>query len=96
MTAPRQTTLADDRLRQVHAAYVHKVNSLVTTGDDDLVIELAHAFDEETAGSARSLRAGRPGRVGTLARNSLARFDRYTLDVFNAGSPYRSRDDRSA
>jgi hypothetical protein len=93
MTEPRQTTLADDRLRQVHAAYVHKVNSLVTTGDDDLVIELAHAFDEETAGSARPLRAGGPGRVSTLARNSLARFDRYTLDVFNAPNPYRA--DRS-
>jgi hypothetical protein len=89
MTAPRQTTLADDRLRDVHAAYVHKVNSLVATGDDDLALELAHAFSEEADGSARSLRAERPGRVSSFARNSLARFDRYTLDVFNAGTPTR-------
>jgi hypothetical protein len=33
-------------------------------------------------------------RMGRVTRSSLARFDRYTLDVFNAGSPYRS--DRSA
>jgi hypothetical protein len=36
----------------------------------------------------------RLGRMSRLTRSSLNRFDRYTLDVFNAGSPYRS--DRSA
>ena len=36
----------------------------------------------------------RLGRVGRVTRSSLYRLDRYTLDVFNAGSPYRS--DRSA
>ncbi len=41
-------------------------------------------------------RGGRPpGRVGRFTRRSLERFDRYTLDVFNAGTPYRSQDDRS-
>ncbi|SOE02896.1 hypothetical protein [Blastococcus haudaquaticus] len=39
---------------------------------------------------------GRTTRLGRLTRESLQRFDRYTLDVFNAGSPYRARDDRSA
>lgn len=34
--------------------------------------------------------AGRFRRMGRITRNSLNRFDRYTLDVFNAGSPYRS------
>jgi hypothetical protein len=36
----------------------------------------------------------RLARMGRITRSSLNRFDRYTLDVFNAGSPYRS--DRSA
>jgi len=36
----------------------------------------------------------RLGRMGRITRSSLNRFDRYTLDVFNAGSGYRS--DRSA
>ena len=36
----------------------------------------------------------RLGRMSRITRSSLDRFDRYTLDVFNAGSPYRS--DRSA
>ena len=40
----------------------------------------------------------RPGqaasRIGRFTRNSLERFDRYTLDVFNAGVPSRSGDDR--
>ena len=37
-----------------------------------------------------------PGRVGRFTRRSLERFDRYTLDVFNAGVPYRAGDDPSA
>ena len=32
----------------------------------------------------------RLSRMGRITRSSLDRFDRYTLDVFNAGSPYRS------
>jgi hypothetical protein len=35
----------------------------------------------------------RLARMSRITRSSLNRFDRYTLDVFNAGSPYRS--DRS-
>jgi len=42
-------------------------------------------------------RPGRPTtRLGRITRSSLDRFDRYTLEVFNAGSPYRSLDERSA
>lgn len=41
-------------------------------------------------------RPGRSTRLGRVTRASLQRFDRYTLDVFNAGTPLRSRDDRSA
>ena len=36
----------------------------------------------------------RLGRMSRITRSSLDRLDRYTLDVFNAGSTYRS--DRSA
>ena len=33
-------------------------------------------------------------RMGRLTRRSLDRFDRYTLDVFNPGHPYRPHADR--
>jgi hypothetical protein len=45
----------------------------------------------------RSRRAGGrpPGQAGTrlgrFTRTSLRRFDRYTLDVFNPGAPYRPK-----
>ncbi|MGY1804556.1 hypothetical protein ACI78T_14850 [Blastococcus sp. SYSU D00922] len=95
-----------DRLVRMHAAYVHKVNAVVGSGNDDLAHELAQSFDEETGAPTRThadrRTAGRrtpgrgdagrrPGRVGSLARRSLQRFDRYTLDVFNAGTPSRER-----
>lgn len=104
LPAPAPATGSSERLVRMHAAYVHKVNAVVGSGNDDLAHELAQSFDEESAkhptGDRRS--AGRrtpgrrdtgrrPGRVGSLARRSLARFDRYTLDVFNAGTPSRER-----
>ena len=67
------------------------------------------ASSRETAGARRAVGRRTPtrgqggrrpeadtrlGRMGRITRSSLNRFDRYTLDVFNAGSPYRS--DRSA
>jgi hypothetical protein len=30
-------------------------------------------------------------RIGRFTRSPLARFDRYTLEVFNPGAPYRTR-----
>ena len=108
--APAPAQDPSDRLVRMHAAYVHKVNAVVAAGDDDLAHELADAFDQESGderavkGDRRSAgrhvpgrgRGGRPpGRVGRFTRRSLERFDRYTLDVFNAGVPYRSVDDRS-
>ena len=109
-TAP--TPGADDRLVRMHAAYVSKANALVEAGRDELTAELAADFAAESGhasqGTRRSAGRGAPGRgedgrrpgrtarLGGLTRTSLRRFDRYTLDVFNAGSPYRSRDDRSA
>jgi hypothetical protein len=39
-------------------------------------------------------RPGRTARLGRLTRTSLRRFDRYTLEVFNAGTPYRSGNRR--
>ena len=35
-------------------------------------------------------------RMGRLTRRSLEGLDRYTLDVFNPGPPFRTRPDRSA
>ena len=108
-TAPAQGS--PDRLVLMHAAYVHKVNAVVAAGNDDLALELAASYEEESTGSVKAhadrRSAGRhtpgrgqdgrrPGRVGSFTRRSLERFDRYTLDVFNAGAPYRSREDRQA
>ena len=36
----------------------------------------------------------RLGTMGRFTRGSIERFDRYTLEVFNAGTSYRTRDDR--
>jgi hypothetical protein len=109
--APAPAQDRSDRLVRMHAAYVHKVNAVVAAGNDDLAHELAASFDEESASGhgakADRRSAGRhtpgrgrggrpPGRVSRFTRRSLERFDRYTLDVFNAGVPDRSGDDRSA
>lgn len=89
------------RMVRMQAAYAQKVNSLVDAGRDDLVPELSDAFAAETATIRRDAGRRTPtrnprgrGPGGGRLRRSLRRFDRYTLDVFNAGSPYRS--DRSA
>ena len=36
----------------------------------------------------------RPAPIATRARAWLRRFDAYTLEVFNAGTPVRPRPDR--
>ena len=104
-TAPRPG--AGDVLPRMHAAYVHKVNSVVGADRDGLALELAEAFATESAVAGQPDRARRtPGRgtpsrngsgrppgsartrlrrVSGFTRRSLDRFDRYTLDVFNAG-----------
>jgi hypothetical protein len=98
----------NDRIVRMHAAYLHKANSLVEAGRDDLAHELAESFAEESAGASAGTRraAGRrtptrdqggrrpegDNRLGRLTRRSLRRFDRYTLDVFNPGAPYRRSD----
>jgi len=113
---PARHTTADERIVRMHAAYVQKANFLVEAGQEELVHELAQAFEEETAGGSREATGARRaagrrsptrgqggrrpeadsrlGRMSRITRSSLDRFDRYTLDVFNAGSLYRS--DRSA
>lgn len=86
-----------------HADHVRKVNALLEAGRDELAHELADTLAAETAGSPSSRHLAdrraparrRRDRLTTLTRRSWERFDRYTLDVFNAGSPYRDSD-RSA
>ena len=107
-TAPRPG--AGDALPQMHAASVHEINDVVGTGRDDLALELAEEFAAESAVARQTERvhrttgrgtpsrdeSGRPPRsAGTRLRRSLERFDRYTLDVFNAGAPYDPRKERS-
>jgi hypothetical protein len=97
-TTPTPSHEAGDRLVRMHAAYVQKVNSVVEAGRDGLAHELAQTFAEESSGgSATGAHVGSPrgrlGTVGRFTRSSIERFDRYALEVFNAGTPYRSRDD---
>lgn len=107
---PKAPTTPDRRLR-MHAEHVHKINAVVASGNDDPARELAQSVVEESASgppasphdrrstgrptSARGHGGRPPGRLSRFTRRSLERFDRYTLDVFNAGRPYRSQDDRS-
>jgi hypothetical protein len=91
----------------MHADYVRKVNSVLEAGQDELAHELADAFAVEATGAhavrrpagrhspARGDRRRPASRLGHLTRRSWERFDRYTLDVFNARTPYRDSD-RSA
>jgi hypothetical protein len=73
----------------------------VEAGRDDLAHELAASFAEESTGVRRAAGRRTPtrgqggrrpeadtrlARMGRITRRSLHRFDRYTLDVFNAGS----------
>jgi hypothetical protein len=98
---------SDDRLSDLHDAYVAKVNAALDAGRNDLVREFAAAYDEESAELAGGhLLDRRPGRRAlrtrvaapamSRARESLRRFDRYTLRVMNPSHPYRTRRDRSA
>jgi hypothetical protein len=98
---------AGDTLPRMRAAYVHEVDDVVGSGNDDLALELAEAptgtaqteYVRRTTGRGAPSRdgSGRPPgsagtrlrRVGGFTRRSLDRFDRYTLDVFNAGTPRR-------
>jgi hypothetical protein len=102
VTAPRPG--AGETLPRMRAAYVHKVNAVVGAGREGLALELAEAFAAESAVARQTERvrrttgrgtpsrdgSGRPPRsAGSRLRRSLDRFDRYTLDVFNAGAPVR-------
>ena len=46
-------------------------------------------------GGRRPEADGRLGRMSRITRNSLDRFDRYTLDVFNPRTPYRPQPESS-
>ena len=95
---------SSERLVRMHASYVRKVNSVVEADRDDLAEEFATSFAEESGAGRRTSaspdrrpagrgRGGRaPGRAGSFTRRSLERFDRYTLEVFNAGTPVRPVD----
>ena len=98
--APSHRATADEQIVRMHADYLQKANSLVESGRDDLALELAESFAQESGSARRSAgrrtptrgqRGRRPEagtRLGRLTRSSLHRLDRYTLDVFNPGAPY--------
>ena len=100
---------AQERIVRMHADYLHKTNAAVEAGRDDLAHELAETFAQESGSASTGARraAGRrtptrgqdgrrperDNRLGRITRGSLSRLDRYTLDVFNPGTPY-GRSDR--
>ncbi|MCA0143692.1 hypothetical protein [Blastococcus sp. LR1] len=99
---------ADERLVRMRAAYIHKINSAVEADREDLADELAASFRHEAAalrspeartrrssrGTPARTRTGRPASraTGGTVRAVFQRFDRYTLQVFNAGTPTRPLD----
>jgi hypothetical protein len=99
MTTALQTTHQDDdRLARMHQAYVGKVNALVAAGREGLAHELAETYRVESgiADATAAPAAPRPSAVWSRrTRDSLRRFDRYTLEVFNPGPPYGLRTSRS-
>src|SRR3954453_2258865 len=99
MSTELTTNQADGRIERMHRAYTGKVNALVAGGRDGLAYELAEAYRKESAeGGATEAPGGARRSAGWRRRTGEAvrRFDRYTLDVFNPGTPYRPRTDRSA
>jgi hypothetical protein len=89
-----------ERLVRMRADYTRKANCLIEAGRDDLARELAETFTEESGAARRPAGRRTPTRsqdgrrpAGDNRLRRLARrFDRYTLDVFNAGTPYRRYD----
>jgi hypothetical protein len=100
MSTELTTTNQDDgRIERMHRAYTGKVNALVAEGRDGLSYELAEAYRKESAGEGATEAPGAARRSAgwtRRTREAVRRFDRYTLDVFNPGTPYRPRTDRSA
>jgi hypothetical protein len=109
LAGPSRASGADERMVRMRAAYVAKVNAAVQADRQDLAHELAtstFAAEFGTRPTARRSSGRTPGgrppgqasapltRMRRLTRRSLERFDRYTLDVFNPGAPYRPHADR--
>jgi hypothetical protein len=87
-TALHTTPHDDDRLERLHETYVGKVNALVAAGRDGLAHELAEAYGEESGVAGAPAAPRLPAAWKRRTRDSLRRFDRYTLDVFNPRPPY--------
>jgi hypothetical protein len=76
------------------------------TGGEKRMVRMPAVDGPQTTGrhtTARTHGSRPPGqattglaRMGRFTRRSLARFDRYTLEVFNPAAPDRTRDDHSA
>jgi hypothetical protein len=101
---------SQQRLVHMRAAYTEKINAAVQADRMDLAQELGErTFVDELAGVPAGRRSStrtagvrpptRLARIGRVTRRSLHRLDRYTVDVFNPGHPYRpeaTRPDHSA
>jgi hypothetical protein len=96
MTTALQTIHQDDDGRaRMHDAYVGKVNALVAAGREGLAHELAEAYREESGAAGAPAAPRQPAAWKQRTRESLRRFDPYTLDVFNPRSPYGPQASRS-
>lgn len=93
---PTPTNETDEGVARLHDAYAQKISTAVAAGRDDLVREFAEAYERESAELTGTRMLERRPTRGSRARESLRRFDRYTLEVMNPGHPYPRRTDRSA
>jgi hypothetical protein len=91
---------ANERVVRMHAAYPRKIDSAVQADREEPASADPDPMRERRAAvrrsPARTYGCRPPGQAGTglgpvgrFTRRSLDRFDRYTLEVFNPGPPYR-------
>jgi hypothetical protein len=101
---------ASERHVRMRPAHVHRVDSAVRADWERTAVEESSAppvagdLIRRTAGRRSPARThgGRPpgqpastlSRMGRFTRRSLTRFDRYALDLFDPGAPYRPHGDR--
>jgi hypothetical protein len=72
-----------------------------TAGTEKRLVRMSAVETTARHATARTHGSRPPGqattglaRMGRFTRRSLARFDRYTLEVFNPGPPFRPQADR--
>ncbi|HYH73661.1 MAG TPA: hypothetical protein VD764_10600 [Nocardioides sp.] len=95
MTPARPTSINDDHGDQFPGALPARSPRHLSRRPHDRLVRMTAAPRTGRRTPSQHVRPARLSRMDRFTR-SLERFDRYTLEVFNAGTPYPPRDDRPA